>query len=192
MTRDPASKKDASRLRQLLITAIDSQSEYGVDDNDLEDLAIVAEGRIESLPKEWQKELLGRIAANPDMAQLIADLNDSGIRPQEAKSNLTITFKVLAAGWAVAAILLVAALVWPMASAMLPGERTGLVQPSGSPEEPGYWAQVQQRQMALDARSEQLRDYALIGLTTVVLVLSIALLCHACCPGKAKTGVDSP
>lgn len=171
--------EDASQMITLIKQAL-AGSAPGADFNEFDDelLTVLAEGRIDTLSLTQRNDLLSRIAAVPEAAELLARLRDVGLGQSQPKPTQTKTLQWTRVCWALAACLMIGLFVstWvaPTPHVTTP---QGQITPYQTPGQPDYWGQAdQQRLQQQQTHWTQYRDIALIVSTGTCLVLSMGLV----------------
>lgn len=160
-----------------------SMSSAGTNDAnyDIEDLVLLAEGRVDELDDDRRSRLFDAIAASPEAGTLVLELQRLGIGEAAGAARRPAasgwTLRVLLGTWAAAACLLLSLAVWRTADPPAPLMTNGTIDTlNAKPEEVDYWAQLdEQRRMARVERDEW-RDLALLATSGACLALSIGIV----------------
>jgi hypothetical protein len=171
-----------SELTQLLASVI-HEPDAGRD-LDEEQLALLAEGRLDALAAPERERVLRAIAADPQSGDLLIELDQLGIRPAASAkaggAGRRQTSYVLLGLWAAAACLLLGLALWRAADPPAPIAPDGSLRVLGADAgELEYWEQLSHQRRIERAQRDRYRDYALIISTGTGLVLSVGLVLYA-------------
>jgi len=171
--------KNRRDMIQLLAESIDSQQPAPSTEIDDEQIALLAAGKLDHLNQAQRKRLLRQVASDLIAGELLRDLCELKLEESEraAATNgrrLRVALRLVAAGWAVAACLMVGLLVWRMTNPAAPIRDQ--VQPYGTEQtQPDYWSQLEHQRLLRQAERYKYREYALLASTTACVILSISL-----------------
>jgi hypothetical protein len=174
-----------SQLRHLLERVMHESARDGVE-LDEEHMALLAEGRLDALSPPERDRLLRLIAADPAAGELLAELDQLGLRPPTVEDSRTArprssrAFYTLFSLWAAAACLFLSLLLWRAADPPAPLAPDGTLRVMGtSSADLDYWEQLDHQRRVERVQRDRYRDYALIISTGTGLVLSIGLVAYA-------------
>ena len=174
-----------AELIRLLTDAIQRAAGEG-GELDEEHIALLAEGRLDALSPPERDRLLRLIAADPAAGQLLAELDQLGIRPADTSDVRRVrpgssrTFYSLLSLWAAAAGLMLGLALWRAADPPAPLAPDGTLLLMGAEgDELDYWEQLDHQRRIERVQRDRYRDYALIISTGTGLVLSVGLVAYA-------------
>lgn len=184
------------QVATALERAMDDAAERAAGPVDDEHLALLLEGRLDELAKEDRRQLLHRVATDPELSAVVAQAGAGpGERDEAAEARPAVAGRILPAVvrlvWAVAACAAIGLGIWRYAEPTRSPERRTTDMPdihvgASSAERPGtgeplpsdkYWKEIKQQQA--EAERDQwhtVRDYALLGSMGVSAILSVPVV----------------
>lgn len=196
-------ENNPEQLSEAIATAMrragSQTSRPGIDE---EELLLFAAGRLDRVPIDRRGPLLQAVATDPQLGQLVAELQALGLDEGRAGSGQEADGPAVLArigprvgaplgmAWLAAACLLLGVGLWRVNDPPAPLNPDGSVSmmsiPDQTPQDRDYWQQLDEQRRMQRVERDQYRDYALVATATATLVLSIPIVWLALRPRRRR------
>ena len=176
-----------SEMIDVIRGVLDGRADPSKGEAYVEDIALLAEGRIDELAPERRAAVLDAVAADPELAELLAEATELLAAPvasaPRARASQPFAGRWAHIGLALAACMTLAFGTWRLVDPPAPlevqpdGQVRILQTPHETTPEPDYWAQYEQEQLQDRARRDRYRDFALLAavLATGMLTFGVVM-----------------